>query len=65
MIEEIFINWELFFFCLMVFSSFSQQILVAAHLAQALPGQLLCFWRNMQRVQAEKKGLIYEVALEI
>lgn len=54
MIEEIFINWELFF-CLMVFSSFSQQILVAAHQAQALPGQLLCFWRNMRRVQVEKK----------
>lgn len=64
MIEEIFINWELFF-CLMVFSSFSQQILVAAHQAQALPGQLLCFWRNMRRVQVEKKGLIYEVALEV
>lgn len=42
MIKEIFINWELFFFfCLMVFYSFSQQILVVAHLAQALPGQLL------------------------
>lgn len=57
MIEEIFINWKFFFFFfgLMVFSSFSQQILVAAHQAQALPGQLPCFWRNMRRVQVEKK----------
>lgn len=63
MIKEIFINWELFFFCLMVFYSFSQQILVVAHLAQALPGQLL--EKRAKGAGRKKKGLIYEVALEI
>lgn len=47
----------------MVFSSFSQQILVAAHLAQALPGQLL--EKRAKGAGRKKKGLIYEVALEI
>lgn len=42
----------------MVFSSFSQQISVSAHLARALPAQLLRFWRNMQRVLAEKKDCL-------
>lgn len=47
----------------MVFSSFSQQILVVAHLAQALPGQLL--EKRAKGAGRKKKGLIYEVALEI